>query len=108
MQSPDTSDIMVIDELLLEIKHTEIAFIKLKNRKTPGLNDIINGLLKYRGEKLTQQLKVRIKYYFFVKFQTNVRVSTITLLFNKGYQKLQVHSKGLHLLSVTLKFNSNK
>lgn len=42
----------------MENKDIETILQKLINRQRPGPDNIINGLLKYGGEKLNQQLTI--------------------------------------------------
>jgi len=60
-------EILTNEEINIEKKDIEAAFQKLKNRKSPDLDNTaneLNLLLKYGGEKLNQQLTRLIRNIF--------------------------------------------
>lgn len=77
---------------------------KLKNRKSPGLDDIANELLKYGGQDLVKQLTT-----FFQKILnsgTGPREwkKSITIpIFKKGDRKTPENYRGITLLSNVMK-----
>ena len=63
----------------------EIALQKLKNRKSPGLDNIANELLKYGWEKRNRQLTTLIRNIFSQHgILDEWRTSITILLFQKG------------------------
>ena len=57
---PNTPEIIINNDILVEKGDVELALKKLKNRKSAAPDGITNELLKYGGDNLAKQLKILI------------------------------------------------
>ena len=85
----------------------EATLRKLKNRKSPGLDDIANELLKYGGENLNQQLTTSIRNIVSQhRIPDEWRASITILLFKKGDKQRTENCRGINLLRTALKLTT--
>ena len=57
---PNTPEIIINNDILVEKGDVELALKESKNRKSAVPDGITNKLLKYGGDNLTEQLKILI------------------------------------------------
>ena len=80
---------------------------KLKNRKSPGPDDISNEMIKYGDNGLINQLTLLLQTIFAqLEIPSDWKVSTIIPVFKKGNKKDPENYRGIHLLNSTLKLLS--
>ena len=103
----NTPEIMTNDNVQIEAADIITSLRKLKNRKSPGQDDIPNELLKYGGQSLIQQLTSLIqKILYQHRIPDEWRTSTTILMFKRGDKKLPSNYRGINLLSTTLKLTT--
>lgn len=103
----NTPEIVTNDNVQIETSDINIALRKMKNRKSPGQDDIPNELLKYGGPCLIQQLTSLIqKIIYQHRIPDEWRTSTTILMFKRGDKKLPSNYRGINLLSTTLKLTT--
>ncbi|XP_030768214.1 uncharacterized protein LOC115891795 [Sitophilus oryzae] len=93
---------MTNDNVQIEAADIITSLQKLKNRKSPGQDDIPNELLKYGGQSLIQQQKILYQH----RIPDEWRTSTTILMFKRGDKKLPSNYRGINLLSTTLKLTT--
>ena len=104
---PNTPEIIINNDILVEKGDVELALKKLKNRKSAGPDGITNELLKYGGDNLTEQLKILIsKIIYHHRIPDELRNSTTILLFKKGDKEVPANYRGNNLLSTSLKLTT--
>ena len=104
---PNTPEIIINNDILVEKGDVELALKKLKNRKSAGPDGITNELLKYGGDNLTEQLKILInKIMYHHRIPDEWRNSTTILWFKKGDKEVPANYRGINLLLTLLKLTT--
>jgi len=92
------------EDISISKEDIERELRSLKNRKSPGPDDIFNEMLKYGGTELTFQLTQLFQQIFkLVTIPTAWKQSTIILLFKKRSKRNPDNYRGITLLNTTLK-----
>lgn len=99
--------IMVEDETSVSYLEVEKAIRQLKNRKSPGLDQIPNELLKYGGDRLTKEITSLIRKIILIhRIPDSWRTSIMILLFKKGDKMKPENYRGINLLNTMLKLTT--
>lgn len=92
------------EEAIISLEEVQEAIRRLKNRKSPGPDNIHNELLKYGGENLHEILTVMFnKILQEGKVPTEWKDSITVPIFKKGDKKTPDNYRGITLLNTTLK-----
>lgn len=93
--------------LITEVQITN-AIAKLKNRKSPGNDQISNELIQYSGDSLVQELaRLYGKTITLRKVPTEWKKSITIPLFKKCDKNDSVNFRGITLLSSAMKLSTN-
>jgi hypothetical protein len=90
----------------VEVDEREIveAILKLKNRKSPGEDGIINEMIKYGGPTLWKEITVLIKQIFkSFKIPEEWKTNIVMPIFKKGERRNPENYRRINLLNTHLK-----
>ncbi|XP_048516470.1 uncharacterized protein LOC125502436 [Dendroctonus ponderosae] len=101
-KTTNTAEININEDATIDKSDVENALQKLRNRKSAEQDGIQNELLKYGGQRLTEELTTVIeKIIYQHKIPDEWRTSTTVLMFQQ--RGMRANYRGINLLSTALK-----